>query len=53
MDVKEKEYQFKDYKEKQAHFKRINKERGKFLFISKINKDDIGKTYKKDKGGNK
>lgn len=48
-NMEEKEYEFKDYKEKQAHYKRINKERGKFLFISKINKDDKGKTYTKPK----
>jgi len=45
----EKEYEFKDYKEKQAHFKRIYKERGKFLFVSKVNKNEKGKTYAKPK----
>ena len=43
----EEEYKFKDYKEKQAHFKRINKERGKFLFVSKTNPTEKGKTYYK------
>ena len=43
----EEEYKFKDYKEKQAHFKRINKERGKFLFVSKTNSTEKGKTYYK------
>lgn len=50
----ENEYEFKNYKEKQAHFKRVNKERGKFLFVSKYPheyKNGIadGRTYKKSK----
>ena len=60
-EIKEldKEYEFKSYKEKQAHYKRINEERGKFLFISKVDPKEKGKTYKKpkriimkDEGGN-
>ena len=47
--MEEKEYEFKDYKEKQAHYKRINEEKGKFLFISRVNKYDKGKTYVKPK----
>ena len=43
----EKEYEFKDFREKQAHFKRVAKERGKFLFVSKIDKNEKGKTYVK------
>ena len=53
------EYKFKDYKEKQAHYKRINEERGKFLFVSKVDPKEKGKTYHKpkhiimkDEGGN-
>lgn len=57
--MEEKEYQFINYKEKQQHYKRRYEESGKFLFISKLNKNDKGKTYKKpkriimkDEGGN-
>jgi len=51
--MEEKEYEFKDYKEKQAHYKRINKERGKFVAISKYDyeykSNNKGRTYHKPK----
>lgn len=51
--MEEKDYEFKDYREKQAHYKRINKERGKFVAVSKYDyeykSNSKGRTYRKPK----
>lgn len=51
--MEEKEFEFKDFKQKQAHYKRINKERGKFLSVSKYDYEyrgnGKGRTYTKPK----